>query len=194
MNDDDLLVGDAERERAIAVLQQACEDGRLTLGEYSSRLDAALTARTHGQLVGLVRDIPASSLAIRPPSTPTSKITAILGSNSRTGRWRVAREIEAVSILGECKLDLRDAEIHGSEIVINVRVVLGSMEILVPPGVQVEMEQVSVIAGSSEKRSRHEARPGSPVVRIQGSVYLGSIKVKDSQPVWRDAINRWVSG
>ncbi len=194
MKDDDLLVGDTERERAVAVLQQACEDGRLTVGEYSSRLDSALAARTRGQLVGLVRDIPASSLAVRSPSTTASKITAILGSNSRTGRWRVAGETEAVSILGECKLDLRDAEIHGGEIVINIRVVLGSMEILVPPGVQVEMEQVSVVAGSSEKRSRHEPRPGSPVVRIQGSVFLGSITVKDSQPVWRDAINRWVSG
>ncbi|HEU4793347.1 MAG TPA: DUF1707 domain-containing protein, partial [Nitrolancea sp.] len=109
MKDDELLVGDTERERAVAVLQQACEAGRLTLGEYSSRLDSALAARTRGQLVGLVRDIPASSLAVRAPSTTAPKITAILGSNSRTGRWRVAGETEAVSILGECKLDLRDA-------------------------------------------------------------------------------------
>lgn len=194
MKDDDLLAGDAERERAVAGLQQACEEGRLTLGEYSGRLDSALAARTRGQLDELVRDIPAPSPAVRAPSTTGTKITAILGETSRTGRWRVEGTIEAVSILGECKLDFRDAEIHGGEIVINVRVVLGSMEILVPPGVQVEMEQVSVAVGSSEMRSRHDPLPGSPVVRIQGSVFLGSITVKDSHPVWRDAIERWVSG
>jgi hypothetical protein len=194
MKDDDLLVGDAERECAVAMLQQATEEGRLTLGEYSSRLDAALAARARGQLGELVRDIPASSHPVRALSAAASKITAILGNNSRTGRWQVAGEIEAVSILGTCKLDLRDAEIQGSEIVIKVTVVLGSMEILVPPGVRVEMEQVSVMAGRSEKRSRHEPVAGAPVVYIQGSVYLGSITVKDSQPGWRDAINRRVSG
>ena len=98
-----------------------------------------------------MRDIPASSIAVPAPSAATSRITAILGNNSRTGRWQVAGEIEAVSILGSCKLDFRDAEIHGSEIIIKVTVVLGSMEILAPPSVRVEMEQVSVMAGSSEK-------------------------------------------
>lgn len=195
MKDDELLAGDAERERAVAVLQQATEEGRLTLGEYSSRLDSALAARTRGQLGELIRDIPESALAVPSPSGATSRISAILGSNSRAGRWRIAGEIEAVAILGNCKLDLRDAEIHGGEIVINVRSVLGSVDILVPPGVKVEMEMnVSVLAGSSEQKSRHETLPGAPVVRIQGSVLLGSITVKDSQPIWRDAISRLVSG
>ena len=48
MKDDDLFVRDAERERAVAVLQEATEEGQLTLGEYFSRLDAALATRTRG--------------------------------------------------------------------------------------------------------------------------------------------------
>ncbi len=43
--EDDLLVSDAERERALATLRQAGIDGRLTLEERSTRVDGALATR-----------------------------------------------------------------------------------------------------------------------------------------------------
>src|SRR5215211_4461877 len=57
--DDERLIGDAERAAAEAQLREACVDGRLTLTEFSDRMDAALVARTAGQLCAATRDLPA---------------------------------------------------------------------------------------------------------------------------------------
>jgi DNA-binding MarR family transcriptional regulator len=51
-------VGDADRERAAAALGEHFAQGRLTLAELKARLDAALTARTHGELSQAARDLP----------------------------------------------------------------------------------------------------------------------------------------
>jgi Domain of unknown function (DUF1707) len=50
--------GDADRDAAAAALGEHFAQGRLTLGELSARLDAALTATTHGELAQAARDLP----------------------------------------------------------------------------------------------------------------------------------------
>jgi hypothetical protein len=54
----DVRVGDAERDSAVAQLREHFVAGRLTLDELKGRLGAALSAKTHGQLSGLMRDLP----------------------------------------------------------------------------------------------------------------------------------------
>ncbi len=51
-------VGDADRDTAAAALGEHFAQGRLTLDELNARLDATLTARTHGELAQAVRDLP----------------------------------------------------------------------------------------------------------------------------------------
>jgi hypothetical protein len=43
-------VGDADRDAAAAALAEHFAEGRLTLDELDARLDATLTATTHGEL------------------------------------------------------------------------------------------------------------------------------------------------
>jgi hypothetical protein len=50
--------GDADRDAAAAALGEHFAQGRLTLEELSARLDAALTATTHGELSQAARDLP----------------------------------------------------------------------------------------------------------------------------------------
>jgi len=71
--DDGLRCGDLDRERAIDVARHACRDGLLTLDEYSARLDAIWSARTHGDLRAALTDLPVAP-------TPT-------GARNR-GPWR----------------------------------------------------------------------------------------------------------
>ena len=59
--DDERLIGDAELAVAEAHLREACVDGRITLAEFSERMDATLLARTQGQLRAAIRDLPAAS-------------------------------------------------------------------------------------------------------------------------------------
>jgi DNA-binding MarR family transcriptional regulator len=49
---------DADRDAAAEALAEHFAQGRLTLDELSARLDAALTATTHGELSRATRDLP----------------------------------------------------------------------------------------------------------------------------------------
>lgn len=54
----EMRASDAERERIADVLRDALAEGRLGLDEFQERLDVAYRARTRGELVPLVRDLP----------------------------------------------------------------------------------------------------------------------------------------
>lgn len=56
--DDGSRCGDLDREHAVDVARHACRDGLLTLEEYSARLDAIWSARTHGDLRAALTDLP----------------------------------------------------------------------------------------------------------------------------------------
>lgn len=55
---DDLRVGDAERETAMAALREHYTQGRLTYEELDERLGLALSARTGGELALIGADLP----------------------------------------------------------------------------------------------------------------------------------------
>jgi hypothetical protein len=54
----DVRASDAERDAAAAALQEHFVQGRLTLDELQERLNAVLSARTHGQLEETFTDMP----------------------------------------------------------------------------------------------------------------------------------------
>jgi DNA-binding transcriptional ArsR family regulator len=56
-----LRAGDADRDAAAAALGEHFARGRLTLDELNARLEATLTATTHGELSRATRDLPAGS-------------------------------------------------------------------------------------------------------------------------------------
>jgi hypothetical protein len=58
MMDEQLRIGDAERERAAAELAEHYTQGRLTTEEHSERLDRVWAARTRSDLVPIFRDLP----------------------------------------------------------------------------------------------------------------------------------------
>jgi hypothetical protein len=60
-----LRASDADRNRLIAMLEAHTAAGRLSLDEYTDRVDRAFRARTHGELAALVQDLPAESTVDR---------------------------------------------------------------------------------------------------------------------------------
>jgi uncharacterized protein DUF1707 len=59
-----LRASDTDRERVIERLRQAASEGRLLTDELEQRLEAALSARTYGQLDALVADLPGRRLLV----------------------------------------------------------------------------------------------------------------------------------
>ena len=79
-----MRIGDAERETATAELGDHYAAGRLTLDELHERIALALSARTHGQLTRVMRDLP-SLRRERPPRRPRARRAA-----AQRGRGPVA--------------------------------------------------------------------------------------------------------
>jgi hypothetical protein len=53
-----IRAADADRDHVAGLLGTAYAEGRLSRDEYDARLDAALSARTYGELDHVVRDLP----------------------------------------------------------------------------------------------------------------------------------------
>jgi DNA-binding transcriptional ArsR family regulator len=66
-------VGDADRDAAAAALGEHFAQGRLTLDELSARLEATLTATTHGELSQATWDLPDLTLFSAQVSLPPRK-------------------------------------------------------------------------------------------------------------------------
>lgn len=177
LNDEDILIGDAEREQSIARLRDACGEGRLTLEEFSDRVNAVLAARTRGQLVPITADLPGSALPVADRRLPKRLTFSLLSDVKRKGRWQVDGHTTAISVLGNCTIDLRRAVIQGNQIVIDAHAILGAVKIIVPRGALVEMEGFSIMGSRDSKVDDDEALPGFPIVRVRGLAVMGAVDV-----------------
>lgn len=176
---DELRASDGERESAVATLRDGAAHGRLTFDELAQRTEIAYEATTGAQLERLVADLPqATPDVVDAPRKRRRWNVAVLGGCERKGRWRPAAESVALAVLGGVDLDLRDATIEGDEIVITAVAVLGGIEIVVPEGVQVELDGFALLGGTEHKQGKAPIRPGTPVVHVRAFTLMGGIEVK----------------
>ena len=178
-----IRVSDAERQRATAHLKQACVEGRITLEEFGERVGWALAARTRGDLDALTADLPVLGTGAALAATDSgrraiSSTLALLSSVERNGSWQVAERSRVIAMMAACKLDLRHAAISAPLTTIRAQVVMGSLNVIVPEGVEVELDAM-VVAGSQSRRiSGPPPGPNAPVIRIEGFVLMGDLTVR----------------
>ena len=178
-------VADADRDRTVTQLRENVVEGRLTLDEFSERVGTALRARTRGDLIAVMADLPEAHRATEPLPEPGSAPrkkrrwhVAVLSGHSTKGRWRISGKTNAVAVLGGCDMDLRQAEIQGPEVEITAVAVLGGVEITVPEGFDVELRGFSFMGGRDLKLRDVPIVPGSPRIVVKGFAVLGGIDVK----------------
>ncbi|MGW2561740.1 DUF1707 SHOCT-like domain-containing protein [Streptomyces sp. NPDC001514] len=203
----EMRASDAERERIAERLREAVAEGRLDMEEFGERLDAAYKARTHGELVPLVRDLPvpdglggigdpggsSARLAATAPagglSTWSSRIGkpatskgafAFWGGFGRKGTWTIARSFTAAVFQAGGEIDLRDANFEDREIVIRCFTIMGGIQITVPPDLDVDVKGFGFMGGFGEAGSVDPAgiAPGSPRVTITGFALMGGVGVE----------------
>jgi len=185
---DNLRVSDAERDVTLKVLNEHAAVGRLTLDELEERAGKAISAKTRGELAALTTDLPqeGGAPAARASGAPAAAagerepvrwMIAILGGGHRRGRFRAVGSINALGILGGDDIDLREAELEGGELTLNLFSVLGGANVYVPDSIEVEMGGFSILGGNEVKGSERLPRPGAPVVRIRGFGLLGGATI-----------------
>ncbi|MGW7248375.1 DUF1707 SHOCT-like domain-containing protein [Streptomyces decoyicus] len=196
----ELRASDADRERVAEILRDAVAEGRLAMEEFDERLDAAYKARTYGELEPLTADLPAAAAAAAGPAplslrkesgTPTpwpERIVsgtegsavgiALLGGFQRKGRWTIGRRFTAACLMGGGEIDLREADFAGPEVVITCWAVMGGVNIVVPPGVEVDVRGLGIMGGFDAGEDGVPGDPGAPRVIVKGLALMGGVGVE----------------
>jgi hypothetical protein len=113
----------------------------------------------------------------------------VLGSLERVGPWAVPAELKARVVCGNLLLDLREARLAGAT-TLEVDITMGNVEVIVPPGVTVDVDASSFL-GNIEERIERPPAGATCVVRVVGRVKLGNLELSTLRPgeTRRDA--RW---
>jgi hypothetical protein len=147
-----LRASDADRDQVIELLRAAVADGRLDQAEFDERLDAALAARTIEALTPLTADLIAAPGALalplaRTPAEPAAELLTIRerhGSVHREGRWTLPRRLRLNTAWSDVTLDLTRAVRSGPELIIEMQVRGGTVELVLAPGMMVDANELSV--------------------------------------------------
>jgi hypothetical protein len=184
----ELRASHEDRDRVVERLRVAAGDGRLTADELDERLEVALTARTYGELETLLADLPAIGPALAggvAAVSPKDMSRIAVGSATakREGPWVVPQRMEIESKSGSVVLDFTSAIIALPTLEIDASVRSGSVTLVVPPDVFVDVDDVAVSSGTV--RNRAQLTSATPVrlrVHVTGKVHSGSITVRPPRP------------
>lgn len=182
----ELRASHEDRDEVVERLRVAAGDGRLTAEELDERLGVALTARTYGELEALLTDLPATGPVpraglVKPPKD-VSRISVDRGTTRRDGPWSVPQRLEIDATRSSVVLDFTRAVIALPALEIDASVHHGSLVLVVPPDVLVDVDDVEVRAGRVANRAR--AAAGTPVrlsIHVTGEVHSGSLAVRSSR-------------
>ncbi|QKV97823.1 DUF1707 and DUF2154 domain-containing protein [Streptomyces sp. NA02950] len=187
-----MRASDAERERIAEVLREAVAEGRLDMEEFEERLDAAYKARTHAQLEPLVRDLPVPGTGSgtlpapdrreewseRIGGTPTSRMAvAVMGGFQRKGTWTAPRGFTAITLMGGGEIDLREARFEGRETVIRCFALMGGVQVIVGPEVEIHVGGIGIMGGFDQS-GEAGGEPGAPRVTVTGLAIFGGVSVE----------------
>lgn len=106
-----------------------------------------------------------------------SAIRTVLGSTRRTARWHLTDEVDVLTALGRSSFDLRLVETTGRAVAeISVTCILGTVNLIVPPGTLVVLDGTSFLA-----RAASEVEPGAPSelprIEVTATTVLGRVRV-----------------
>lgn len=177
MDDASLRISDADREQAVITLREHLLAGRLTLEEFSERVDATLQAKVAGDLAHVQDDLPEVFVQTVGTRRKPSRFTAaLLGHVARAGRLRLRRWAIAGSAFGDLDFDLRDATIDQQQATVTVMAAFGNVDIYVPEGVNVDVGGLTVF-GHRRDWGRDVDRPDAPTIHVRALGLAGTIDV-----------------
>jgi hypothetical protein len=180
-----MRASDADRDGVISMLSAALADGRLTPAEHGERVERAYAARTLGELAVLTTDLatPSAQPFRLDHRTP---VLALFGRDRRDGRWVVPATVPVLAVCGEVVLDLREALLQSQRVIVQATIAFGTLELVVPEGVAVELHGTAVLTRKINRTPRPAA--GMPVVEVRSVSCGGTIRVVSPRR------SRWLPG
>ena len=181
------------QHRATEFLKGLYAAGRIDEDRFDSGVAELLAATSETEVAEVVRALP-------PPVALTSADRRLdqpleIHSGMRrlrlAGRWQVARETHLSADLGSVRVDLTEAEFDDRVIDLHVYTGWGSITIIVPRGVAV---QVIHHRGGVDSRLEPPV-PGLPLIRLDVTTNIGKVRLRHPgrpgrKKRGRDAITR----
>jgi len=161
----------------VSRLAGACAEGRVTLDEFSGRLDRAYRATVRTELDAVVADLPARSDWAPGRRGVTRWWVSPLGGFRRRGHFQLPEHQIVLTMLGGMDIDLRGAELSGPVATLTAVTFFGGADVVVPPGVRVEVSGFSFLGGRDVRLS-DRVPPDAPVVRVRLFSVVGRAKVR----------------
>jgi hypothetical protein len=182
-------VNEDDRVSAIARLHDLFSTGALSLERFSELLETVLAAPGHA-------DLEAAMLALPPlvRLTPTSRrltkplvVRAADGGLHLASGWQLAADTTISTGFGVTRIDLTAASWDSCQINLHLET-WGSIEVLVPQGVAVQM-----VGGSGHVHLESLSAPaiGGPVLRISTSGPTGVIRIRHPKDYNDWLFTRW---
>jgi hypothetical protein len=181
----------ALREETIDRLVANYGRGHLSLEAFERRLDHAMDAATHEQLLALTEDLAApidmdlatkrreefESPAVTSDGPPSELMLHIFSGSNRGGPWRAAREIRMVNVFGGGELDFSEATFSAATTRIKMFCLFGGATVLVPEGVNT-VSRALCIFGGVDNRGATSTLPSAPTIQIEGFMLFGGVSVR----------------
>jgi class 3 adenylate cyclase len=201
----DVRIGDDDRQRVIDALSLHTGRGRLTLDEFAELAGRVYAARTRRDLDEVLAGLP-DDVDIRPPAAtrdaatgpaggadsslpettpvaPRRRFVAIMGSAGARARWRAPGRITAFAFWGSVKVDLRQAVIDERVVDVTAWAIMGSVDVVVPDGIPVDLDGMVLMGGSSDltHRSPVAPLPHAPLIRVHARGLWGGVTARTSR-------------
>ena len=156
-------------------------------------MTVAQTSDNPADIEALLADLPDTGVAPAPTAAMVPTVVqplvsqerdldtayAIFGGIDRRGTWNVPRRMRIVAIFGGANLDLREARFPPGVIDIEVTAVMGGINIVVPPGLAVQMHGSAIMGGFADvNRSPAYPDPDAPLLRIHGLTMMGGVNIE----------------
>jgi hypothetical protein len=185
-----IRASDADRQAAVERLEKALAEGRITAEEFRQRTEAAYAATTTAALRPLLADLPDQ------PDQPTpaefvgrrapANVVNVLG-DVRLSASELPRRVGTV--LGNIRIDLRDLRSSDERVELDLWTVLGDIDVILPEGVDGELEGFAVLGNRRVELAPVPRTPGTPRVVVRAHAVLGDLKLRSLAP--GEPVSRW---
>ncbi|GAA2052470.1 DUF1707 SHOCT-like domain-containing protein [Williamsia deligens] len=181
-------VSDADRSRVHDILAAAMAQGYLSPTEYETRADKAVVARTTDDLAPLTSNLPVDAIAgsvsatAPPGQAPVQRLIAVMSGAELAGDVAVSGTLTAVAFWGGVSIDLRDARFTTGALDIQATAVMGGIEIVVGPEVEVDIRGVGIMGGFDRRASGPGSSTRGARVTITGAALMGGVSVERKGP------------
>ena len=198
-----MRIGDDDRQRVIDALSRHTGQGRLTLDEFAELAGRVYAARTRRDLDEVLAGLP-DDVDVRPPVAagdtatgptggdgsvaprvtapvaPRRRFVAIMGGAGARGRWRAPGRITAFAFWGSVRVDLRQAVIDERVVEVTAWAIMGSVDVVVPDGIPVDLDGMVLMGGSSDHthRSKVAPLPHAPLIRVHARGLWGGVTAR----------------